>query len=88
VAVEIRFHALLISALDGGEVSVSRSNLAEERAPFTHSIQYWVGPSPHLNEEKTLMSLSEIEPLSFSPQPSPTLTELPSNRTMQYTERF
>jgi hypothetical protein len=63
VAVEIRLHALLISTQDGGEWSVSRSGLAEEIAPVTHSIQDWVGPKACLNEVKILMPFSEIEPL-------------------------
>jgi hypothetical protein len=45
--VELLLHAFLTSVLDGDEWSASRPGrfILEERAPGTHWIDGWVGPS-------------------------------------------
>jgi hypothetical protein len=49
--VEVYLHAFLISALDGGEWPVLRSGrfIPRERAPGTHWIGSWMGPSAVLD---------------------------------------
>jgi hypothetical protein len=66
---------LLISALDGGELSASRRGhfTPGEIAPGTHWIGGWAG---RCREEKNLLLLPGIEPWSSSLQPITIPTEL------------
>jgi hypothetical protein len=68
---EVYLHALLTSALDGGEWSESRPDrfIPRERVPGTHWIGGWLGPRAGLDvmvKRKKSQPLPGIEPESFS----------------------
>jgi hypothetical protein len=58
--VEVQLHAFLISALDGGKWSATRSDrfTAGERTPGTHWIGGWVGPRAGLEAVEKRKNLS------------------------------
>jgi len=70
--VAVQLHALLTSALDGGELSASRSDrfILEKKRPLHPFYRSLVGPQSHSGrggDENKFIPLSEIEPQLTSP---------------------